>query len=146
MDKDINIFSEIYYRLLNTLGPTISAWFWGLLLALVLGHFVTSWFVGFIRAQGHIQIPIRVQKSMEEKRGVHPGIVGPVERLFFMFLIAYDVSGTATAMIAWIAVKMLQKWGRSYEDKNYAFSRLMGGLISMLFALFGGLLVRYLGP
>jgi hypothetical protein len=74
-------------------------------------------------------------------------LTGCVERLFFTFLIAFQVGGAGTAMVGWLAVKMAANWGRpppegqSREDHvGYAFTALLAGVLSMLFALIGGLI------
>jgi len=73
-------------------------------------------------------------------------LVGSIERLFFTILVAFNVSGTATAMIAWIAIKMATDWqrilprGAKLTVRSLAFSALLGNMISLLFALIGGLI------
>jgi len=70
-----------------------------------------------------------------------------MERLFFTVVVAFDVSGAAIAMIGWITLKLATNWNRpgtqSQEQWSkwsaWAFSALIGGLVSMLFALLGGL-------
>jgi hypothetical protein len=63
-------------------------------------------------------------------------------------VVAFDVSGATTAMMAWLALKMLTHWNRPGDNKipyAGAFTALLAGLISMLFALLGGLLWKKLG-
>jgi hypothetical protein len=73
-------------------------------------------------------------------------LLGSIERLFFTTLVAFNVSGTATAMIAWIAIKMATDWqrilprGAKLWVRSLAFSALLGNMISLLFALIGGLI------
>lgn len=71
------------------------------------------------------------------------------ERIFFTILVTFDVSATAAAMIGWITIKMVTDWNRirKHEDdtvgvRSMAFLGLLGNLLSMLFALIGGLLCR----
>lgn len=84
------------------------------------------------------------------ERQVPPWITGPAERLFFTLIVAYGVSGTAVAMVAWIALKMLSS--RPYREQRAAlegissalpfeFAGLLGNLASMFFALIGGLII-----
>ena len=76
-------------------------------------------------------------------------LVGTIERLFFTILVAFNVSGTATAMIARIALKMATDWQRILPKdaklwvRSLAFSALFGSIISLLFALIGGLICAY---
>jgi hypothetical protein len=77
--------------------------------------------------------------------GAVPAWVTPaVERVFFAVVVGADVSGAATAMMTWLAVKMLTHWNRPGDNLPYvqAFSALLGGLISMFFAMLAGLLWR----
>lgn len=77
-----------------------------------------------------------------------PWITGTIERLFFTILVGFNVSGTATAMIGWISVKMGVDWllvlkgeGKAQAwQRQLAFSALLGSVISLIFALIGGLI------
>jgi hypothetical protein len=77
-----------------------------------------------------------------------PWITGTIERLFFTILVGFNVSGTATAMIGWISVKMGVDWLLVLKDerkakawqRQLAFSALLGSIISLIFALIGGLM------
>ena len=141
------MWNSFCFWLLNTFWPAAIIWFWVLLFSLLLGHFITGWILNGIRNRYSIEVPDEAKNPKKGKKKVIPGIiVGPAERLFFTIMIVYDISGTAIAMIMWITIKMAQGWGPNKEDKNYAFSRLLGGMISMFFALIGGLLIRYLDP
>ena len=77
-----------------------------------------------------------------------PGwLVGLIERLFFTLIIAFGISGAAISMAAWITVKMASTWKRLARENNpwtgpFALSSLLGNLVSMLFALIGGLVCR----
>jgi hypothetical protein len=76
--------------------------------------------------------------------GVPSWITGAVERLFFTLWVAWDVSGIGTAMVTWLGPKLLTNWNRfsSQHDeprvRAFAFSALLAGLLSMLFAFVGG--------
>jgi hypothetical protein len=96
---------------------------------------------------------VRKYQGLGEKpkrSGVPPELTGTIERLFFTIIVAFDVSGAATAMIGWETLKLLTNWNRqgtqSEKDQEqwraWAFSALIGGLASMLFALIGGLVWR----
>lgn len=68
---------------------------------------------------------------------------GLIERLFFTLAVAFDVSGSATAMMAWIAIKMAAHWNLlGKPDAPGALSIALGGLVSMFFALTGGAICR----
>jgi len=78
-----------------------------------------------------------------------PGwLIGIIERVTFTFLVAFDVSGTAAAMFAWVALKMATDWNRLTADvesigaRSLGLSTLVGDIVSLLFALVGGLICR----
>jgi hypothetical protein len=74
------------------------------------------------------------------------GIVGFVERGFFTIAVAANLPGVLTAMILWIAAKMAAHWGSRSEAihdiEALRLTGLLGGMVSMLFALIGGGVVR----
>ena len=85
-----------------------------------------------------------------------PAVTGVIERIFFTLLVGYEVGGAGVAMIAWLGAKMASNWNvrssvvvrEALSDPDaarrvrvWAFSSLVSGLISMLFALFGGLVL-----
>jgi hypothetical protein len=68
-----------------------------------------------------------------------------VERLFFTVLVGLEVPGAPAAMIGWLALKLATDWNHpDWKEKaaarEFAASALLGGLVSMLFALIGGLI------
>ncbi|WP_157719519.1 hypothetical protein [Pseudomonas oryzae] len=74
-----------------------------------------------------------------------PWLTGMTERLFFTVLVAFAVSDVATTMVAWLALKLATNWHRFQDDSTaryFGFSALLAGLVSMLFAFLGGLIVR----
>jgi hypothetical protein len=77
-----------------------------------------------------------------ERARVSPWLTGIVERAFFTVVLAFDVSGASTAMMAWLTVKMLPNWNRTTADPPGAFTALLAGLVSLFFALVGGLICR----
>jgi hypothetical protein len=86
------------------------------------------------------------KRSEGEPNRVPPWLTGVTERLFFTIIVAFDISGAATAMIGWITLKLVSNWNRTSPQSPeheqwsaWAFSALIGGLVSMLFALLGGL-------
>ena len=110
---------------------------------------------------GHVGVVIfrdklRDYMGAEQEEGL-PGtkpvpnwLLGMVERSFFTILVALDVAGYAVTMIAWLGVKMAASWtrvgsedeGKAYDiaQRGLAVSALVVGLISMGFALAGGLI------
>ena len=109
-------------------------WALGLSVALILGAVVTNIFVTRLRA--------RIGANESGLTGVSPSLTGLIERLFFTVIVAFDISGTATAMMGWLGVKMASNWNRTALPDPGAFSALLGGLVSLFFALVGGLVCR----
>ncbi|MFH2011710.1 MAG: hypothetical protein ABIJ37_03245 [Pseudomonadota bacterium] len=131
-------------------------WLVGLTISLGIGQIVTWGFLKCLRSC--IKIPEGIFSS-ERFKGVPPWLIGTIERIFFTFIVAFDISGFATAMILWIATKMLSGWHRAVpgirvrlNDEEYelnhrdivpvSFSSLLGNLVSMFFALIGGLICQ----
>jgi hypothetical protein len=91
--------------------------------------------------------------------GTPPWLTGQLERFFFTIAVAMDASGVMPAMIAWLGLKLVANWqlrhdigqsdseGRSGGDlvsANYRYSAVVAGLLSMLFTLVGGQVIRAL--
>jgi hypothetical protein len=109
----------------------------GVIFALGFGHFFVGGFYGWLRKK----MPPYPAGS------VKPELTGFIERSFFVVLVAFQVEEAATAMIAWLGVKLAANWqreapkGHSLEARiDYTFAALLAGLLSMLFALIGGLI------
>ena len=109
----------------------------GLVFALFLGHFVTDFLVNWLRKHTGEEVA---------SNNIMAILIGSFERLLFFPLVACDMPGVATAIIAWIALKTAPDWERLKNEKNLetlkgpAFIRLLGNLLSMFFALVGGLI------
>tara|TARA_R110002111_G_scaffold189680_4_gene254960 strand:- start:289 stop:717 length:429 start_codon:yes stop_codon:yes gene_type:complete len=80
---------------------------------------------------------------------ISPRLVGIIECLFFTLAVAFDMNGVIVAMVGWITVKMAANWGSrnvpegmSGDREDFRLSALLGGLVSMGFALVGGLICR----
>ena len=126
-------------------------WSLGLTWALVVGHFVARSVVNGIRARivkfradaGDTSTPLWLTGI-----GIPPGLTGVIERLFFTVAVAFELSGVATAMMAWIAIKLAADWNRpsTTPDTAGTLSAALGGLVSMLFAVTGGLICRLWRP
>ena len=84
-------------------------------------------------------------KPKPKNKRVLPWLTGFVERSFFTTIIGLGINGVAPAIIAWLALKMLTNWNSKVweEDpkaKAFAFTALLAGLVSMFFAVLGGLI------
>jgi hypothetical protein len=113
----------------------ITRWILGLTVSVGLGALVTEYFLSRLRS--------RTRTKSYGVVGVPAGLTGVIERAFFTVVVAFDISGTATAMMAWIGVKMAANWNATEQrDPAGAFTAVLAGLISMLFALVGGLICR----
>jgi hypothetical protein len=120
------------------------AWILGLFVAVVLGHYGTKYFLEWLRTKmGLGEKP----GAKSEWMRVSPGITGVIERMFFAIIIAVDISGAGTAMVGWLALKLATNWNHpDWKDdptaRSFAFSALLAGLVSMSFAVVGGLICR----
>ena len=77
--------------------------------------------------------------------GSHLPLTGTIERAVFTLLVAYNVSGTAVAMIVWLGLKTAIGWDEQLKTppgRLHTFHRLFTGLVSLLFALMGGLFIH----
>jgi undecaprenyl pyrophosphate phosphatase UppP len=121
-------------------------WIVGFGISLVAGQLVVSILLYCVRRHlGKENDPLSGNSKIRE---VPAWLIGLSERLFFSVIIAFGVLGAAVSMIPWIAVKMVTTWHRLGQMKDnpwtgpFALSSLLGNLVSMLFALFGGLVCR----
>jgi hypothetical protein len=130
-----------------------SRWFFGLgIFALGIGWLSTFLLLDVLRS-------CIKAKAAERKEGkkyddfiaagdIPSWLVGLIERTFFTVLVAFNVSATSVAMIAWVAVKMVYHWNIVWRERetitirSLALSSLLGNIVSMLFALIGGLICR----
>lgn len=130
-----------------------SRWFFGLgIFALGIGWLSTFILVNVLDSY----IQAKAAERKEEERydefvvaaDIPSWLVGLIERTFFTILVAFNVSATAVAMIAWVTVKMLYSWDIVWRERenitvrSLVLSALLGNLVSMLFALIGGLICR----
>lgn len=125
----------------------LGRWAIGLIVAIGLGALVPSQFLKYLRA--YLGLGRKKTTATPGVKVVPAWLTGVVERLFFTLLVAFNISATAVSMIGWITVKMVTNWNArklnpAAEDQqeaiNWAFSALLTGLVSMLFALLGGLI------
>ena len=123
----------------------IVRWIVGFVVALAIGHIVVAFFLARLRA--------RIVSKKPAAERVPAALTGLHERVFFTLLVALDVSGVAPAMMIWLTVKMAANWNRpapsgpqdaSEEERRIAgaMSALLAGLVSMTFAMMGGLICR----
>jgi hypothetical protein len=112
-------------------------------ISLVAGQAVTWGFVWCLRwrlERLHPDSGDRV--PWRDPQDVPPWLTGSLERFFFTVAVAFNVSGYVVAMIAWTALKMATDWNRpqgASHNPAGAWTALLGGLMSMFFALLGGL-------
>lgn len=124
---------------------------------LVSNAVVLRWFVGLVGISGFLgAIVTPAFISVVERRlpavdpdpfagqpGWLPALIGVVERLFFTVLIAFDSSVSGPAMIGWAALKGAAHWNSfNAEAKPHTFLGFMGTMVSLLFAVLGGLWCR----
>ena len=128
-------------------------WFFGLgVFSLGLGWLLIYFFLEIV----HIHIKAKAGERGEQKAyddimkplDVPSWLVGLVERIFFTVLVAFNVSATALAILAWVTLKMAVSWHIVWREResitvrSLLFSALLANLFSMLFALIGGLICR----
>ena len=117
----------------------VAGWIAGLTIAVVGGAIVVPLFLYALR--GSLGLGPKPKKPRFER--VPPWITGVVERAVFATLIGLGVPGAATAMMGWLALKLATNWNRKDIEGNakarpFAFTALLAGLVSMLFAAIGG--------
>lgn len=114
--------------------------------ALIGGGIGTPLALNVIRKQQGITEAPELPKGAP--RPVPGWLTGLIERLLFTWLVALSVSGTAVAMIAWLSIKLAAGWNRPEGEMSVAIwrgkasSALLAGVVSMLFALAGGILCQ----
>ena len=117
-------------------------WTIGLLFSLIAGGVITDLFLRLLRHW--LGVPPKPRLN-DGSKGIPSWLTGAVERLFFAGLIGLEVSGVPTAMVGWLALKLATNWNHpDWKERpnarTFAFSALLGGLVSMFFALLGGLM------
>ncbi len=124
-------------------------WLVGLIFSLGIGHVVTALFLKCLRRY------MKLGKKPGPKtvhRPVPPWLMGTCERIFFTMAVGFDLPGTAVGMMVWLTLKMVTHWNRAgfdlvsvsegnqFKRIRFAQSAALTGLISMTFALTGGLI------
>lgn len=122
----------------------LKSWIFGLLFSVVAGGAVTAAFLYALR--GVLGLGDKPNPKNRDIKRVPPWITGTVERLVFTVFIGSGIEA-APAMIGWLALKLATNWNRDDWNNNpktrpFAFTALLAGLISMLFAALGGLICK----
>lgn len=119
-------------------------WIVGLTFSLIVGWIITRLFLELLRKA----MKLGEKPNTPNEFGflsAPPWLTGMTERLFFTVLVAFGTSDVATTMVAWLALKLATNWHRYKDDSTaryFGFSALLAGLVSMLFAFLGGLIIR----
>ena len=116
----------------------MTQWVSGLSFSILAGGIVTWLFLRLLRST-------LGEMPRLSQTGIPAWLTGIVERLFFTVLVGLEVSGAPAAMIGGLALKLATDWNHpDWKEKTsareFAVSALLGGLVSMLFALIGGLI------
>jgi hypothetical protein len=122
------------------------SWLIGLVISLPVGAWATGVFLHKLRR--YTRLP-----KIDHDPATLPvpsWLTGIVERLFFMIVVASVGATAAGGMVGWLALKMAANWNRSSGDglegqtrrARGAISALLAGLVSMMFALLGGLVIH----
>ena len=138
----------------------------GFFISVIIGHFVTAPIIYKIRKWqskrehlgnvendewkyifGIYSFPrAEINGKPTDIKELPPYFLGMIERLFFTAIIFAGMSGVPIAMVAWIALKAANNWSfwmkQKLEWSPYLNSAFIGGIISMLLALIGGMVCR----
>jgi hypothetical protein len=111
----------------------------------VPGFFIKKlipWLRGFVYGDSEI---IKSETKNYRPNSFLSRLAGFLERTFFIIVIFYDGANAASAMITWLFLKMATGWNLLSNNepthRKLAFCSLHAGLISMLCALVGGLII-----
>ena len=113
-------------------------WPVGLLVSLVFGGIVTQYYARRVMKLIGDEVP--------SYRLFIPLSIGVVENLFFTIGVAFNLSGVMIGMVAWMGAKMAAHWGKESQEHQVSnivtvrFLVLVGTMISLLFAMIGGLI------
>ena len=130
-----------------------------LVVSFVFGHCVTWILVEWMHCRFGIT-PEWIASNFDFGLAAFPrSLLGIIEQLFFMVLVAADVSGVATGMMTWILIKMVSNWNlisqgappkipilyeksdiRKARLRRLGYSGMLGTLVSLFFASLGGLI------
>ena len=113
-------------------------WTVGLFVSLVFGGIVTQYWARRLRKL--------IGNEDPQYRIFIPISLGVLENLFFTIGVAFGLSGVMVGMVAWMGAKMAEHWGiesKEHQVKNIETVRFLvlgGTMISLLFAMIGGLI------
>jgi hypothetical protein len=127
-------------------GPDLTSVAVGLMFAVVVGAAA----IPFLKQL--VELSAGLDAGDRGKR-VPAWLTGLVERVFFSLIVAYDISGAAPGMMAWIGLKMAANWnsaearlgdGKSEPSDrdilNRRFTALITSALAMGIAMIGGLI------
>ncbi|WP_157468134.1 hypothetical protein [Desulfatibacillum aliphaticivorans] len=130
----------------------------GFTFSIVCGHAVVSkfsdWFAHEIEKECRgWEIDVNICQQSIFRVNILAATVGHVERIFFTVATIISPASGPAVMVGWLALKMATNWHpysssstKCKEESQVLRAKAMGavssGLLSMLFALFGGLLCR----
>lgn len=129
-------------------------WVCGLTVSLGFGHLAAQkfrdWRIDHIRGLEKTMKGLETTVEDIQKKNLDSDLIpvttGLLERLFFTILIGAGLPDAGVAMIAWLAAKMGLNWGKygynSRVGKAIAMTALESGVVSLLFAMIGGLICR----
>jgi len=116
----------------------------GILISQILGGLLTPAFLIWIRKNYKAAAVLEYEPP---KGGALDWLIGVLERIFFTIIVAFNVNGAAVAMISWLLVKMATNWNSIIDPdrrmRGYALCSLAAGMVSLSFALIGGLFIKY---
>ena len=127
-------------------------YFAGLMFSLLLGHIANKYISLYLTdhilekcEEANLKIPDGDHPHEKiSKVGIAPEITGFIERFFFTLAIPFKVRGVLLAMVAWITIRTWISWGHKINTqwgRAFALQSLLLGMVSMLFALIGGMLI-----
>lgn len=124
----------------------IYRWYIGLSVSLAIGHLVA----GFIRMKLYSACNLPEWYDLKQHSGpalVTGSTTGLIERTFFTIIVGLGYVDILGPMMAWLGLKLGANWIHPILHNkplvtSYAFIGLLVGLISMLFAYFGGLICQ----
>ncbi len=130
---------------------TVVGWLVGLLgVSLIVGSFVS--FLVWLALRRWFNVTVQRLKWQVPPQAVgripvQPILIGILERLFFTILIAFNIPAVAGGLVTWILVKMVSGWNRftGSDDlwrRMLAFNALINNIVSLLFAVIGGLIAN----
>ena len=112
-----------------------------------IGWFISLFFGGVFTTIFHKYILTKKGQRYEYEH--FDMILGTVERIFFTLAVTFSVGGAIVGMMAWISMKMItnRHWQRKpVKSRDRSLCSLLSSMVSMSFALIGGLFCRWPGP